>query len=156
MMRGKPFRVPRRNLCLKTSAAARLEQRSFPEIRESATCLFRQGTAACYGLRFFLLSNSGRDTPLPHLGGDFSVSFLGCGHEQLSHKGSHSVVSIHLNLVWITGYRKKILSGETAQRARALIRGICEKHQVAILKGHIAPDHSHLSNRFDSSERSNL
>ena len=59
-------------------------------------------------------------------------------------KGSHSVFSIHLHLVWITKYRKKILSGDIAQRARSLIRGICEKHQVEILKGHIAPDHIHL------------
>lgn len=36
------------------------------------------------------------------------------------------------------------MSGDTAQRARSLIRGICEKHQVEILKGHIAPDHIHL------------
>ena len=59
-------------------------------------------------------------------------------------KGSHNVFSIHLHLVWITKYRKKILSGDIAQRARSLIRGICEKHQVEILKGHIAPDHIHL------------
>ncbi len=66
-------------------------------------------------------------------------------------KGSHGVFSIHLHLVRTTRYRKKILSGETAQRARVLIRGICAKHQVEILKGHMAPDHIHLSNRFDAS-----
>ncbi len=59
-------------------------------------------------------------------------------------KGSHSVFSIHLHLVWITKYRKKVLTGDIAQRVRSLIRGICEKHQVEILKGHIAPDHIHL------------
>ena len=59
-------------------------------------------------------------------------------------KGSHSVFSIYLHLVWITKYRKKILSGDITQKARSLIRGICEKYQVEILKGHIAPDHIHL------------
>lgn len=59
-------------------------------------------------------------------------------------EGSHSVFSIHLHLVWITKYRKKVLSGDIAQRARSLIRGICEKHQVEILQGHISPDHIHL------------
>nr|MCR5562119.1 IS200/IS605 family transposase [Desulfovibrio sp.] len=59
-------------------------------------------------------------------------------------KGSYSVFSIHVHVVWITKYRKKILSGDIAQRARSLIRAICEKHQVEILKGHIAPDHIHL------------
>ena len=58
--------------------------------------------------------------------------------------GSHSVFSIHVHLVWITKYWKKILSGDIAQRARSLIRVICEKNQVEILKGHIASDHIHL------------
>ena len=59
-------------------------------------------------------------------------------------KASHGVFSIHPHLIWITRYRKKGLSGDIAQRARALIRGIREKHQVEILKGHMAPDHIHL------------
>lgn len=79
----------------------------------------------------------------PPLGGAFSVSFVACGHEQLSQR-SHSVFSIHLHLVWITKDWKKILSGDIAKRGRSLIRGICEKHQVKILKGHIAPGHIHL------------
>ena len=42
-------------------------------------------------------------------------------------------------------YRKRIFSDGIARRARSLIRGICEKHQVKILKGHTEePDHIHL------------
>ena len=59
-------------------------------------------------------------------------------------KGSHSVFSIHLHLVWITKYRKKVLTGAVAQRIRALIRDICERHQVEIMQGHISRDHIHL------------
>ena len=59
-------------------------------------------------------------------------------------KGSHSVFSIHLHLVWITKYRKKVLSGAIAQRTRALIRSICERYQVEIMQGHISRDHIHL------------
>ena len=59
-------------------------------------------------------------------------------------KGSHSVFSIHLHLVWITKYRKKVLTGAVAQRTRALIRNICERHQVEIMQGHISRDHIHL------------
>lgn len=59
-------------------------------------------------------------------------------------KGSHSVFSIHLHLVWITKYRKKVLTGSVAQRTRALIRSICERHQVEIMQGHISRDHIHL------------
>ena len=61
-----------------------------------------------------------------------------------SRKGSHSVFSIHLHLVWITKYRKKVLSGAIAQRTRALIRSICERYQVEIMQGHISRDHIHL------------
>ena len=39
---------------------------------------------------------------------------------------------------------EKDFVGDIAQRARSLIRGICENYQVEILKGHIAPDHIHL------------
>ncbi|WP_300879696.1 transposase [uncultured Desulfovibrio sp.] len=56
-------------------------------------------------------------------------------------KGSHSIFSIHLHLVWITKYRKKILSGDIAQRISSLICDICGKHQEEILKWHIAPEH---------------
>ena len=59
-------------------------------------------------------------------------------------KGSHSVFSIHLHLVWITKYRKKVLSGAIAQRTRALIRSICERYQVEIMQGHISRDHIHI------------
>jgi putative transposase len=31
-----------------------------------------------------------------------------------------------------------------AERVRDLIRGICKEHEVAIIKGHVSPDHIHL------------
>jgi len=41
-------------------------------------------------------------------------------------------------------YRKKILTGELAQRVRVLIREICKSNEVEIIKGHISSDHVHL------------
>ena len=58
--------------------------------------------------------------------------------------GSHSVYEIHLHLVWITKYRRPILTGEVGSRVRDLIREICASHEVAILKGHVSKDHIHL------------
>ena len=58
--------------------------------------------------------------------------------------GSHTVFKIHLHLVWITKYRKKILTGDIAFRVRDLIREICRNEEVEIFKGHVAPDHVHL------------
>ncbi len=46
--------------------------------------------------------------------------------------------------VWITNYRKKVLTGIVAERVRELIRGICKEHEVEILKGHVSKDHVHL------------
>lgn len=59
-------------------------------------------------------------------------------------KGSHTVYSVHLHLVWITKYRKKVLVGKIAFRAKDLIRAICERNRVDILKGYVGADHVHL------------
>jgi putative transposase len=58
--------------------------------------------------------------------------------------GSHTVLSIHLHIVWITKYRRKILRGEIAERVREIVRGVCQKARVEILRGHIAADHVHV------------
>jgi REP-associated tyrosine transposase len=58
--------------------------------------------------------------------------------------GSHTVFKIHLHLVWITKYRKKILTGDVATRVRDLIREICRREDVEIIQGHVSKDHVHL------------
>jgi putative transposase len=47
-------------------------------------------------------------------------------------------------MVWITKYRKKVLTGILAGRVPVLIRGICKEHQVEILKADVSKDHVHL------------
>jgi putative transposase len=46
--------------------------------------------------------------------------------------------------VWITKYRKRVLGGEVAKRARELIREICRSKEVEIIKGHVSNDHVHI------------
>lgn len=58
--------------------------------------------------------------------------------------GSHTVFSIHLHLVWITQYRKKVLDGAVSYRARDVIREICQQEGVDIIKGHVSSDYVHL------------
>jgi len=58
--------------------------------------------------------------------------------------GAHTVFRIHLHLVWVTKYRKPVMSGEVGLRVRELLREICGTHEVTIMKGHIAKDHVHL------------
>jgi len=57
---------------------------------------------------------------------------------------SHTTYDCKYHIVWITKYRKKVLSGLVAERVRELLRGICKEHEVEILRGHISVDHVHL------------
>jgi len=59
-------------------------------------------------------------------------------------KSSHTIHVIKYHFVWITKYRYKILEGVIADRARTLIRQVCKRNHVEILKGHIEKDHVHL------------
>ena len=59
-------------------------------------------------------------------------------------KGSHTKYDIKIHLVFVTKYRKKILKGDIAKRARQLIREICLANEIQIIKGHISLDHIHL------------
>ena len=58
------------------------------------------------------------------------------------HSG-HALCDIKYHLVWITKYRYKILRGEGAERARALMRQICHAREVVIIRGSVWPDHIH-------------
>ncbi len=59
-------------------------------------------------------------------------------------RSSHSVYDLKYHIVWITKYRKPVLRGEIADRARELIREICNTVDVEIIRGHISRDHVHL------------
>lgn len=59
-------------------------------------------------------------------------------------KSSHTVYDLKYHLVWITKYRKPVLTGAVAIRLRELIREICKTKDVEILKGHISRDHIHV------------
>ena len=58
--------------------------------------------------------------------------------------GAHTVFRIHLHLVWVTKYRKPVMTGEVGLRIRELIREICGSNEVTIMKGYISKDHVHL------------
>lgn len=51
---------------------------------------------------------------------------------------------IKFHIVWITKYRKPVLTGKIKIRTRELIRVTCEKNEVEILAGHVSSDHIHL------------
>jgi putative transposase len=53
--------------------------------------------------------------------------------------GSYAIFTIHLHLVLITKYRKKMLEDAVAHRVREMIRDLC-----TLIAGHVARDHVHL------------
>ena len=59
-------------------------------------------------------------------------------------KSSHARYRLHIHIVWVTKYRKRILRGEIAKRTRELIREVCRTNEVEIIKGHVSTDHIHL------------
>ena len=59
-------------------------------------------------------------------------------------KSSHTVYDIKYHIVWITKYRKPVLRGDVAERARDLIREICKARDVEIIRGHISREHVHI------------
>ena len=59
-------------------------------------------------------------------------------------KSSHTTYDIKYHLVWITKYRKPVLTGEIANRVRELIREICKGKEIEIIKGHVSRDHVHI------------
>ena len=62
----------------------------------------------------------------------------------LYRKGAHTVFDLKYHIVWITKYRKPILTENRGKRIRILVREICKSHNVQILKGHISKDHVHV------------
>ena len=57
---------------------------------------------------------------------------------------AHAVFDIKYHFVWITKYRYKILRGRIAERARDLLRQICQAREAVIIRGAVAPDHIHM------------
>jgi len=56
----------------------------------------------------------------------------------------HAIWDIKYHLIWITKYRYKVLRGEVAERARDVIRQICQAREVTIMHGAVSPDHVHI------------
>lgn len=59
-------------------------------------------------------------------------------------KSAHCTYDIKYHIVWITKYRKPVLTGKIAKRTRELIRSVCATNEVEILAGHVGKDHIHL------------
>ena len=57
---------------------------------------------------------------------------------------SHSRYDIKYHFVWVTKYRKGILTGEVGLRTRDLVREVCRTNDIEILQGAVSRDHVHV------------
>ena len=57
---------------------------------------------------------------------------------------SHSKYDLKVHLIWIPKYRKRVLTGKVAERARDLLRQICMEHESYIISGKVASEHVHM------------
>ena len=58
--------------------------------------------------------------------------------------GSHTISRLSAHIVWVTKYRKKVLTGDIQIRCRDLIKQVCDSEDVRILKGAVSKDHVHI------------
>jgi putative transposase len=58
--------------------------------------------------------------------------------------GAHTKTDLKVHLVWIPKYRKRVLTGQVAIRARDIIRQISLEHEIEIISGKVSSDHVHL------------
>ena len=57
---------------------------------------------------------------------------------------SHSRFDIKYHFVWVTKYRKSILTGAVGTRLREIVREICRTNDIEILQGALSGDHVHV------------
>src|SRR5262249_2970236 len=53
---------------------------------------------------------------------------------------AQATCDLKYHVIWITKYRYKILRGRLAERARDLIRQVCQAREVVIIRGAVSPD----------------
>ena len=58
--------------------------------------------------------------------------------------GSHSRYDLKYHFVWVTKYRKSVLTGAVGTRLRDLVREICRTNEIEILQGSVSRDHVHV------------
>ena len=58
--------------------------------------------------------------------------------------GTHTKTDLKVHLIWIPKYRKRVLTGQVAVRARDILRRIALEHELDVISGKIASDHVHM------------
>ena len=59
-------------------------------------------------------------------------------------RGSHTVLDLQYHFVWKTKYGYPVLRGDIALRSRTLIREICSRSNMTVIRGNVRSDHIHV------------
>jgi putative transposase len=51
---------------------------------------------------------------------------------------------VKVHVIWIPQYRKRVLTGQVAVRARDVLRQIAVEHELDLITGKMASDHVHM------------
>jgi putative transposase len=57
---------------------------------------------------------------------------------------AHPKTALKVNLVWVSKYRRRVLTGQVAIRTRDVLRQIALEREVEIITGKVSSDHIHL------------
>jgi putative transposase len=60
------------------------------------------------------------------------------------YKSSHCSYSLHLHIIFVTKYRRKVLTALIAERLREILNDLCEKSKSKLLEFTAEEDHCHL------------
>ena len=58
--------------------------------------------------------------------------------------GAHTKTDLKVHLIWIPKYRKRVLVGPVAIRARDILRQVAMEHELDIITGKVSADHVHM------------
>jgi len=58
--------------------------------------------------------------------------------------GAHTKTDLKVHLIWIPKYRKRVLMGPVAIRARDRLRQIALEHEIELISGKVSSDHIHM------------
>lgn len=58
--------------------------------------------------------------------------------------GAHSRYDLKYHFVWVTKYRRQVLTGVVGTRVRDLVREVCRTNDIEILQGSVSADHVHV------------
>ena len=58
--------------------------------------------------------------------------------------GAHTKTDLKVHLIWIPKYRKRVLVGPVAVRARDILRQVAMEHELDIITGKVSAEHVHM------------